>query len=406
VVEDELVRKFTEAEVLITPEALEAIRAMDDPLAFASKLLQESGKRNLFVIEKSFVQELCEIKEEAKIPLPVEVRRVSDFKPLAKEWAPDLRFIEKADVTGKSNCKGKVEDFVACFRDRLTRTRKLIESRGGEGIVPTNSLKGLAQGRELRVAGLISSKRPTKKGDLLVEIEDEEGIAKVWIGKGRNEKEKACFDAANKLLLDEVAAISGKWSDPFVIATEIIWPDVPIRAATTIEKPVSVAFLSDLHVGSKLFLEKEFGSFIQWLNGGVGGQDGRERAGRVKYLVIAGDVVDGIGIYPKQEKELVVRDIFEQYRICARFLEAVPDYIEIILAPGNHDAVRRAEPQPSLYGEVADALGKMGNVHLVGNPAIAEIEGLKTLIYHGTSLDSVIAALPGMSYARRSPWWN
>ena len=403
VVEEELVKRFAEAEVLVTPEALEFLKTLDDPLGFVGKVLDEGKKRNLFMIEKSFVQELCEIKEEGKIPLPVEVRRSPDFKPLAKEWAPELKFIDRNDVTGKSRCKGKVEDFVTCFRDRLTRTRKLIEARGGEGVVMSNALKGMTGGRDLRVCGLVTSKRETKKADLLLEIEDEEGITKLWVGKGRNEKERACFESAKNLLLDEVVAIKGKISTNanfnLMIAEEVIWPDVPIRTAKVIEKPVSVAFISDLHVGSKLFLEKQFGSFIQWLNGEVGGQAGKEAAGKVKYLVVAGDVVDGIGIYPKQEKELIVRDIFEQYSMCAKFFEAVPDYIEVIVAPGNHDAVRRAEPQPSIPKEVADSLNRIGNVHLVGNPSMAEIEGFKTLIYHGTSLDSIIAGLPGMSYA-------
>jgi len=399
-IEDELVKRFADADVLITPEALEFLKGLDNPLDFAIKVLEEGKKRSVFAIEKSLIEELVESKEEAKIPLPVEVKRTPDFKPLAKEWAPELKLIDKTDVTGKSSCKGKVEDFVACFKDRLARTRKIIEARGGNGIVSSKALSGMMSGRDIQIAGLVNSKRQTKKNDLLIEVEDEEGIVKVWVGKGRNEKERACYESASRLLLDEVVAVRGRWNPPFLIAEEIVWPDVPIQTAKTIEKPVAVAFISDLHVGSKLFLEKQFGFFIQWLNGGVGGQSEKELAGRVKYIVIAGDVVDGIGIYPKQEKELIVRDIFEQYRLCGRFLEAIPDYIEIIVAPGNHDAVRRAEPQPQLSGEIADSLGKLGNLHLIGNPSMVEIEGLKTLVYHGTSLDSVIAALPDMSYAR------
>jgi len=60
--------------------------------------------------------------------------------------------------------------------------------------------------------------------------------------------------------------------------------------------------------------------------------------------------------------------------------------------------VRRAEPQPELSKELAKSLEGMGNVHLIGNPSFVEIEEFKTLIYHGTSMDSIIAAIPGMTY--------
>jgi len=397
VVEEELVKRFAEAELALAPDALELLKTAEDPLRIAERALKAGKERNLFVVERTLIQELLERKEEEKIPMPVEVVRAPGFKPLAKEYHADLEFIERADVSGKSRCKGQVEDFVAYFRDRVERTRKILETRGGNaGIVKTKALNSFAEGREVRVIGIIRSKRPTRKADLLIELEDEDGLAKVWVGKGRNDAEKRCFAEANNLLPDEVVAVDGKVSGPFLVATGVVWPDVPVRAAALGERDVAIAFLSDLHVGSKLFLEQRFGAFVQWLNGGVGGEKQRELAGKVKYLIVAGDIVDGIGIYPKQEKELVVRDIFEQYRMFGKIMEAVPDYIEVIVAPGNHDAVRRAEPQPRIADEIAEAVG--GGMHLVGNPSMAEIEGQKTLIYHGTSLDSIIAGLKGLSY--------
>ena len=61
----------------------------------------------------------------------------------------------------------------------------------------------------------------------------------------------------------------------------------------------------------------------------------------INYLVIAGDVVDGIGIFPGQDKELAISDIYEQYEKAAQYLNAVPKHIKIIISPGNHDAVRQ-----------------------------------------------------------------
>ena len=74
----------------------------------------------------------------------------------------------------------------------------------------------------------------------------------------------------------------------------------------------------------------------------------KEIAGRVKYVLIAGDIVDGVGVYPNQAQELCIRDVHKQYNFAAKYLEKIPEYIEIVISPGNHDASRKALPQPAI----------------------------------------------------------
>ena len=104
----------------------------------------------------------------------------------------------------------------------------------------------------------------------------------------------------------------------------------------------------------------------------------------MNYLLIPGDVVDGIGIYPDQEKELDVDDIYEQYHVLAEYLKEIPDSIRIIVQPGNHDAVRPAEPQPAFEGDFAKMFDS--NAILIGNPCYLNIEGRTILSYHGKSV--------------------
>jgi DNA polymerase II small subunit len=125
---------------------------------------------------------------------------------------------------------------------------------------------------------------------------------------------------------------------------------------------------------------------VEWLNG-RGEQ--KELAGKVKYIVVAGDIVDGIGIYPNQEKELLIKDAVKQYSMFDDFVNRLPDHMEVIVAPGNHDAVRRGEPMPAIGKDLITS-----DVISVGNPSAVSIEGIKHLIYHGTSMDSLIATLP------------
>jgi DNA polymerase II small subunit len=183
-----------------------------------------------------------------------------------------------------------------------------------------------------------------------------------------------------------------------LIVEDIILPDVPQR--TPHKAPISVyaVLTSDIHVGSTQFKKDAFNRFILWLNGKYGDERMRQLAGRIKYVLIAGDIVDGIGIYPNQVKELLVKDAYGQYKLAAKFIEQIPDYIEVIIVPGNHDAPRKALPQPAISNAFLEILEESRNIHSYGNPCLASIHGVEVLMYHGRSLDDVISTVPGMSF--------
>ncbi|MGI0024546.1 MAG: metallophosphoesterase family protein, partial [Nitrososphaera sp.] len=82
-------------------------------------------------------------------------------------------------------------------------------------------------------------------------------------------------------------------------------------------------------------------------------------------------------------------------------LARVPKHIKIFVIPGNHDPGRRALPQPSISrNELEEQLQHLENCKMLGNPALLELNGVKVLMYHGQSLDDVIATTPGLSYAK------
>jgi DNA polymerase II small subunit len=123
----------------------------------------------------------------------------------------------------------------------------------------------------------------------------------------------------------------------------------------------------------------------------------RNIASHVKYVVVAGDLVDGIGVYPGQMKELAIKDIYEQYRVTSKFIEQIPDYIEVIIIPGNHDAARKALPQPALPKNYAEPLYEARRMYSLGNPCTISIHGVELLLYHGRSLDDAAAVVPNVS---------
>ncbi|EQD78468.1 DNA polymerase II small subunit, partial [mine drainage metagenome] len=304
-----------------------------------------------------------------------EVRARTDFKPIAKDIEANYSLSEKEP----EGAEGNVESFVRYFNNRLERLRKIICDRGpGLGMVQDiNSIKKMSDGKELSVVGIVRGKHITKNKNMLVEIEDESGKVPAIFINSMNKQMRELYADASSLVNDEVVALSGKRSGDLLIANKILWPDVPIKNVKNTEDDIAIAFISDIHMGSRLFMEKSFNKMISWLNGNV--EDEREIAGKVKYIVIAGDDVDGIGVYPGQERDLAVLDVYAQYRMLFDYLEMIPDYIQIFLLPGNHDAVQRAEPQPRIPDELADF--KMENVHLLSSPAMIKMHDIEVLAY-------------------------
>ena len=83
-------------------------------------------------------------------------------------------------------------------------------------------------------------------------------------------------------------------------------------------------------------------------------------------------------------------------------LARIPKHIKVFLIPGNHDPGRRALPQPSLPRKDSELLYSLDNFTMLGNPSLIELNGVKVLMYHGQSLDDIIATTPGLTYSKPS----
>ncbi|MDE1869841.1 MAG: DNA-directed DNA polymerase II small subunit [Candidatus Micrarchaeota archaeon] len=355
-----------------------------------------SEKQGVAILTKQIFEQVVKAQTEEKLPEVIEISRSSDFKPLAKEF--DKKFTVRQSRLEKTG--GTAADFTDYFRDRFQKLREFImmhRSMMSGMLRSVDAIKMYAEGKEVGVIGMVYDKIVTKNGNILITLEDEEGTAKILFVKSANPQQNAVFENAKKLVSEDVIAIKGKIYNKLVIANQMIWPDIPIHTRKPTESDIAVAMMSDVHVGSKLFMEKEFSSMLKWLNGNIDSK--KELAGKIKYIIINGDVADGIGVYPNQDRDLAILDIYKQYSIFFDFLYSIPEYIEVFVTPGNHDAVQLAEPQPPL---TKDLLGDfaMDNVHIISNPSHINIEGLKVLAYHGTSLDSVIQNIPDCSYAK------
>ena len=326
---------------------------------------------------------LPEEKIEESVPQVIDIKQVKGWKPKAREYDSEISIIK--DVTGNSVCEGTTSDFTKLFVDRYSALRKILRRQRRElaNVIPIERMKKSGF-KEVQIVGIVKDVRTTSNGHRLIELEDESDIAKCIALKNNRD----ILTMANEVVLDEVIGIRGQLSKngDLVVIKSVVYPDISIQNERhKADVPLYAAFLSDIHIGSKQFMEDEWQAFLRWINGEMGNSRQKDVAGKIKYLVIPGDVVDGIGIYPQQDKELSIIDVYRQYEALAEQLRLIPDHISMIIQPGNHDAVRPAEPQPTFEKEIQDLFSGM-NMKFVGNPCYFSLHDVEILSYHGQSL--------------------
>jgi len=422
-----IVRKFMVEEMQLTPDALEALRALPDADTVVDKVLasiRTMEKKPIVLTKEELAKflgvvavappaptaEQVKSSPEIKRELP-EVRppeRLTElarlrFRPFAAEIESDVKVLR--DITGRSHTEGGVKDFVKLFKNRYEKLRNILRMRVElQGAVPIKSALSYDDGEIIKLIGMVANIRKSKAGNEIIELEDEGGRAVIIVSRWKRELAQKMSEVVKDEVVGIIAAVRKGDRAPLLLADDIIWPDIPAqREPARAVDNVCAALISDLHVGSEMFLEDAFTRFLKWLRGEVGKEEQRELAGRVKYVVIAGDLVDGIGIYPAQEEELLITDIFKQYDAATELLAQIPEHIKIVIAPGNHDAVRSLEPQPAIPKDVAPVLHSLNTV-MVGNPTWLNIHGVKFLVYHGRSFDDLVSNIPGLNRQKIIPF--
>ncbi|MDR3282184.1 MAG: DNA-directed DNA polymerase II small subunit [Candidatus Methanoplasma sp.] len=362
--------------MFLSPEALEMVMSNSDPMSFINTVLTSLSASSMFVTKEDVMDCITGDKIIFESPKTVTRKNKRDS---------DLSVIAGTDVTGDSTCEGKINDFAAYFRNRFYTLKKIIESRRDFGKAAPTINKAFSLGRDTKIIGMVYSKKETKNGHVTIALEDEDGTCTVLINKDSPLIKEVFVN-------DEVIGVSGKPSmkGDLFIAEEIFRPEVPAANRWAPSDSVAkVAFLSDIHIGSHTFLRRQWTDMMSWLKSYAYDSD-------LDYLILPGDSVDGIGIFPGQDKELDEMDIYRQYAELGEYLKEVPDHIKIVMQPGNHDAVRLAEPQPALTEAFTQSFDS--NIMLAGNPISMKIEGRTVVSYHGKGIDDWVASVRGMSY--------
>ena len=436
--------KFAKKGINLSPEAYNRVINAENPTDFASSLIvklksDKFTSKDLVSVSGEMVDEITGIKkeekDEAKTTLdetpqtkledpkkevsPIEnLKKDSDkqekhvneeilkasetvedtkikFKRNEKKTNVKYDFKILQDTSKKSYTSGEIENLIAYFKSRYEKLSNILQKR--PELRNFTKIADIDDSQEsLSLILMVREIRTSKNGHKIVEFEDDTGTISILF----TNKNEELFAEAEKLVRDEVVGvIANKSNDStFAFGQQIINPGV-LRIPEK-EMDFGIVFLSDVHIGSLTFLEDAFQRFIDWINCEYGSEEQRKVAEDVKYLIIGGDIVDGIGVYPNQEKELAIKDITQQYNEAAKFLGNIRSDIKIIIAPGNHDASRVAEPQPAVPQEYAKALYELDNVEFISNPGVVSLDGINVLIYHGRSFDDLVMAVKEFSHER------
>ena len=410
----EILRFCIDKGLLIDGETLNLLSEANDNESvkiIIERLKSHTQKR---IITKNFFEQNREKINEFFLDLPEEKQKkleklkinlglqIEISKEISSEIIPERKIkeqdreriqIEEPDTSVKvlfktPSLKKKIEvdDFVKTLRNRFHEIKGILQEH--QELDNPISINKLSQRRErASIIGMISDKRITKNKNILLEIEDLTGRTRVLINQNKPE----LYEKAEEIALDSVIGFTGFGDSEIFFANNLVFPDAVLFDKKKSPVEECVLFIGDLHYGSKLFMEKNFLKFIDYLNGKIPDAKEAKEVQKIKYLFLVGDVVSGIGNYPSQQKDLEIEDIEAQFQGLAGLLGKIRRDIKIIISPGNHDGVRLLEPQPVLDEKYAWPLYNLKNIILTGNPAYANIGakknflGFDILTYHGFS---------------------
>ena len=284
------------------------------------EIVKEKTKQKLFQINQNDLETYLGIKDDPNLQ--------NEMKVLS-------------DPTSKITSGEGVKGYNALFSSRFNKLKRIISDRPESKMIKSISVvKTTKLENDVYVCGLVTTRNAERNVTKLV-LEDPSGSLEGIIFDEELQK------TAGTLLIDQfVMARVATAKNSGLMIKDLILPDIPDQKINKSESEVYVVFLSDLHIGSKYFMEKELTEFVTWLSS----LDPVAR--RIRFVLIGGDIVDGVGIYPNQNKELVCQTIEEQLQKAEDLLDKIPKNIKIIIMPGNHDPGRRALPQPAIPKKV------------------------------------------------------
>ncbi|MDC0203687.1 DNA-directed DNA polymerase II small subunit [Candidatus Nitrosopelagicus sp.] len=353
----------------IHPDALEILHKIDvkELSQIIKDVVKEKTKQKQFLINEEDFEIYLGIKDDEEHQVEFEIL---------------------SDPTAKITSAEGVEGYGKLFASRFNKLKQIMSDRPeSKKVKYIESVKSITKNDdELFVWGLVSD-RKSDRNITKITLEDPTSSIEIVVFEGDLK------DTADTLLMDQFAMfkiVPAKNGGFF--AKEILLPDIPEHTTNRSKTETYAVFLSDLHVGSKFFMEEELSEFIKWIS------SADPIARKIRFIVIGGDLIEGVGVFPNQEKTLNQFTTEDQLKKSFEVLDKIPKHIKVFVISGNHDAGRKALPQPAIPKMYNSELWDRENFFMLGNPSMVSLNGVKVLMYHGQSIDDVVRTTPGVSY--------
>jgi len=352
----------------IHPDALKILEQVDikELEHIIKQIVKEKSKQKLFLINQDDLEVFLGLKD-------------------GEELENEFRILN--DPSSKITSAEGIDGYNALFSSRFSKLKKIISNRPEAKMLKSiSSVISSKSNDDMYICGLLTERRVDRS------------ITKLTLDDPTGSIETIVFDKdlqkiAASLLTDQLVMEKIRFGkNGGFIVKDVIIPDISEHAPNRSKTEAYAVFLSDLHIGSMYFMEKELNDFILWLS------SPDPVARKIRFVLICGDIVDGVGIYPNQDKELEFVDIHQQLEKTKELLNKIPQHIKIIVTPGNHDPGRRALPQPAIPEFYNSDLWNQKNISMLGNPAMISLNGVKVLMFHGQSIDDIVRTTPGVSY--------
>ena len=227
----------------IHPDALEILHKINvkELAQIIKDVVKEKTKQKQFLINEEDFEIYLGIKDDEEHQVEFEIL---------------------SDPTGKITSAEGVEGYGKLFASRFNKLKQIMSDRPeAKKVKDIESVKSVTKNDdELFVWGLVSD-RKSDRNITKITLEDPTSSMEIVVFEGDLK------DTADTLLMDQFAMfklVPAKNGGFF--AKEILLPDIPEHTTNRSKTETYAVFLSDLHVGSKFFMEEELSEFINWIS--------------------------------------------------------------------------------------------------------------------------------------------
>ena len=155
----DIVNYFLNKKILLSPELFKKINSMENLEEFYQRLLNSSDPLDL----------LSDNKKEKTEQKPINTTHTA------------LKIVYTYEEKPK---KRKIQDFVKYFNVRYKALEKILRQRKDlENVISINRLLQKKDKETVALIGMVRSKKTTRSGGIMLELEDPSGCIKVFINK-------------------------------------------------------------------------------------------------------------------------------------------------------------------------------------------------------------------------------